>query len=151
MRVGDTVPEFELPDETGTPRRLSGFLGDGPVVLFFYPAALTAGCTLEACHFRDLAVDFKEHEAQRVGISPDRIERLRLFADRYGLGFPLLSDPGKAVAAAFGARRRFGFGVRRITFLIGRDGVVADVNASEVNMITHADRALYVLRRNSGP
>lgn len=56
--VGDTVEDFTLPDETGTPRQLSELLGEGPVVLFFYPAALSTGCTAEACHFRDLAAEF---------------------------------------------------------------------------------------------
>ena len=58
MRTGDQVPDFELPDQTGTPRRLSTLLADGPVVLFFYPAAMTYGCTKESCHFRDLASEF---------------------------------------------------------------------------------------------
>ena len=58
MKAGDLAPEFELPDETGTPRTLSAFLETGPVVLFFYPAAMTAGCTQESCHFRDLAGEF---------------------------------------------------------------------------------------------
>ena len=56
--VGDTIEDFELPDETGTPRTLTSLLADGPIVLFFYPAALTSGCTAEACHFRDLAAEF---------------------------------------------------------------------------------------------
>ena len=71
MREGDVVPDFELPDQTGTPRSLSGLLADGPVVLFFYPAAMTSGCTKEACHFRDVAAEFAAAGAQRVGISRD--------------------------------------------------------------------------------
>ena len=67
MRKGDVVSDFELPDETGTPRRLSELLADGPVVLFFYPAALSLGCTMESCHFRDLIGEFKAVGAQPGG------------------------------------------------------------------------------------
>ena len=75
MRTGDTAPDFELPDETGTARRLTDLLAGGPVVLFFYPAAMTRGCTQESCHFRDLAAEFAELGAQRVGISADSVEK----------------------------------------------------------------------------
>ena len=68
MERGDIVEDFELPDETGTPRKLSEFLAKGPVVLFFYPAAMTYGCTKESCHFRDLGAEFAALGAQRVGI-----------------------------------------------------------------------------------
>src|SRR5258708_4617194 len=77
VRKGDVVTDFELPDETGAPRRLSGLLADGPVVLFFYPAAMSLGCTVESCHFRDLIGEFKAVGAQPVGISADRVERQR--------------------------------------------------------------------------
>src|SRR6266436_932209 len=72
VRKGDVVTDFELPDETGAPRRLSGLLADGPVVLFFYPAAMSLGCTVESCHFRDLIGEFKAVGAQPVGISADK-------------------------------------------------------------------------------
>ncbi|MEJ6538008.1 MAG: peroxiredoxin, partial [Mycobacterium sp.] len=73
MKRGDQVPEFELPDQTGTVRSLTGLLADGPIVLFFYPAAMTPGCTREACHFRDLAGEFAAVGASRVGISTDGV------------------------------------------------------------------------------
>ena len=72
MKRGDQVAEFELPDQTGTVRSLTELLADGPIVLFFYPAAMTPGCTKEACHFRDLASEFAAVGASRVGISADR-------------------------------------------------------------------------------
>src|SRR5689334_1007863 len=72
---GDIAPDFELPDQDGTPRRLSDLVADGPVVLFFYPAAMTRGCTAEACHFRDLAAEYRAAGVQRVGISRDPVER----------------------------------------------------------------------------
>jgi peroxiredoxin len=92
MKTGDTVADFELPDQTGTPRKLSALLSDGPVVLFFYPAAMTPGCTKEACHFRDLAAEFAAVGASRVGISVDPVQKQAKFADMQKFDYPLLSD-----------------------------------------------------------
>src|SRR5215216_7917058 len=92
VNVGDKIDDFELPDESGAPRRLSELLTDGPVVLFFYPAALTPGCTAEACHFRDLAAEFAAVGARPVGISGDSVDRQQEFAQSHTLGMPLLSD-----------------------------------------------------------
>ena len=80
MHRGDVVPDFELPDQTGTSRTLSGFLANGPVVLFFYPAAMTYGCTKESCHFRDLSAEFGAVGARVVGISADQEEAGRAFS-----------------------------------------------------------------------
>ena len=95
MQKGDVVPDFTLPDQTGTPRTLSGFLANGPVVLFFYPAAMTYGCTKESCHFRDMAGEFAAVGAQPVGISADAVEKQKQFDEKESLGFPLLSDPDR--------------------------------------------------------
>src|SRR5258707_6277651 len=91
MKTGDTVADFELPDQTGTPRKLSALLSDGPVVLFFYPAAMTPGCTKEACHFRDLAQEVAAVGANRVGISVDPVAKQAKFADTQSFDYPLLS------------------------------------------------------------
>src|SRR5436190_8917986 len=107
MKAGDHVADFELPDETGKTRSLKEFLDAGPVVLFFYPAALTAGCTAEACHFRDLAAEFAAVGARPVGVSGDPVERQQEFAGRHTLGFPLLSDEDGTVRERFGVRRGF--------------------------------------------
>jgi len=104
MNTGDVVADFELVDETGDPRTLSGLLADGPVVLFFYPAAMTGGCTAESCHFRDLAKEFADLGAQRVGISPDPVTKQAQFSLVNDLDFPLLSDPTGTVATLFGVR-----------------------------------------------
>ncbi|MEV5551067.1 peroxiredoxin [Streptomyces sp. NPDC052309] len=145
--VGDTVDDFSLPDETGTPRRLSELLADGPVVLFFYPAALTPGCTAEACHFRDLAAEFAAVGARPVGVSGDPVERQQEFAGRHGLGMPLLSDADGTVRERFGVRRGFSLApTKRVTFVIGQDRTVLDVVRSELRMAAHADRALAALR-----
>jgi thioredoxin-dependent peroxiredoxin len=149
---GDQVDDFELPDETGTPRRLSDLLSGGPVVLFFYPAAMTTGCTMESCHFRDLAKEFGEVGAVRVGISRDSVSKQRQFADKYSFGYPLLSDADGRVARQFGVRRNFGLGplvTKRMTFVIGTDRRVLDLIHSEVSMDAHADRALQVLRASA--
>ena len=150
MRTGDTAPDFELPDETGTKRRLTDLLADGPVVLFFYPAAMTTGCTRESCHFRDLAGEFADVGAQRVGISADSVEKQHEFATRHSFGYPLLSDPDRTVAAAYGVKRALPMlPNRRATFVIDADQRVLEVVRSEINMDAHADKALAALRRRA--
>jgi peroxiredoxin Q/BCP len=152
MKRGDVVEEFVLPDQTGTHRNFSDFLTQGPVVLFFYPAAMTPGCTKEACHFRDLASEFAAVGAQRVGISTDSVDKQAQFADKQKFDYPLLSDADGAVATSFGVKRGL-LGklmpVKRTTFVIDTDGKILDVIASEVSMDTHADKALEVLRARS--
>lgn len=147
MKPGDVVPDFTLPDERGEPRSLSGFLESGPVVLFFYPAAMTPGCTAESCHFRDLAKEFAEVGAQRVGISPDPVARQQEFSARHGFDYPLLSDAEGEVATRFGVRRSFGpLLTKRHTFVIDTDRRLLEVIKSELRMAVHADKALEVLR-----
>jgi peroxiredoxin Q/BCP len=148
MNTGEFVAEFELPDETGTLVRLSTLLERGPVVLFFYPAAMTTGCTAESCHFRDLRSEFEAFGATPVGISMDAVDRQHAFAERHGFGFPLLSDRAGVVAEQFGVRRsvfRF-LPVRRTTFVIGTDRRVLGIIRSELRMDAHADRALAIVR-----
>lgn len=147
MNVGDVVDDFELPDETGRPRRLSELLESGSVVLFFYPAAMTAGCTRESCHFRDLHSEFEAAGAQRVGISADTVEKQKRFSDKHSFGYPLLSDPDKAVARTFAVKRSLGFlPNKRSTFVIDTDRRVLGVFHSETSMSSHADQALDLLR-----
>jgi len=145
---GDVAPDFELPDQHGTPRRLSTLLADGPVVLFFYPAAMTSGCTAEACNFRDLAAEYAAAGAQRIGISRDKPDKQKKFAELNSFDYPLLSDPDSAVAAKLGVKRRLPLGplsTRRITLVIDTDRTVLDVIHSETNMQEHAAKALEVL------
>ncbi|MGW1453205.1 peroxiredoxin [Micromonospora sp. NPDC002411] len=146
--VGDVVQDFELPDETGTPRRLSEFLASGPVVLFFYPGAMTRGCTAESCHFRDLAAEFTALGASRVGISRDPVAKQAEFSKLHGFDYPLLSDEDGTVAQQFGVKRRMPLGAlstKRMTFVIGADRRIIEVIHSEVSMNDHADRALRAL------
>ncbi|MEX0170014.1 peroxiredoxin [Streptomyces sp. LMG1-1-1.1] len=148
MNVGDLVEDFSLPDETGAPRSLTGLLSEGPVVLFFFPAAMTPGCTAEACHFRDLAAEFRAVGALPVGISSDDVARQQEFAERHSLGYPLLSDVDGAIRERFGVKRGFSLApTKRVTFVIGQDRRVREVVRSELRMSAHADRALAALRR----
>jgi peroxiredoxin Q/BCP len=143
LKTGDTVADFELPDQDGTPRRLSTLLADGPVVLFFYPAAMTSGCTAESCHFRDLAKEFTDSGAQRVGISTDSVAKQKQFSQANNFDYPLLSDESGDVARAFGVKRRFGpLPVKRKTFVIGTDSKLVVAISSEFSMDKHADEAL---------
>jgi peroxiredoxin Q/BCP len=153
MKAGERAPDFELPDETGKVRKLAEFLDSGPVVLFFYPAAMTKGCTVESCHFRDLAAEFAEVGASRVGISPDTVDKQLAFSEKHSFDFPLLSDSDGAVATGFGVRRGFGpLLTKRQTFVIDTDRTVLEVIKSELRMNIHADKALEVLRaRNQHP
>lgn len=149
MRVGDVVPDFELPDETGSPRQLRDFLAEGPVVVFFYPGAMTPVCTKESCHFRDMKAEFAAVGAQRIGISHDTVAKQKQFSDKYNFDYPLLSDSEGTVSKIFGVERgklgqRLGAPVKRWTFAIGTDSRLAGVFHSEVNMDAHADQALKV-------
>jgi peroxiredoxin Q/BCP len=147
MEKGDVAPDFELPDEDGQTRRLSDWLKSGPVVLYFYPAAMTYGCTKESCHFRDLKSDFEAFGAQRVGISGDKVEKQKQFSDKHQFDFPLLADVGGTVAAQFGAKRNFGLApTKRMTFVIDTDRKVLEVIKSETRMGVHGDRALEGLK-----
>ncbi len=146
---GSLAPDFELLDQDGKPHRLSKLVERGPVVLFFYPAAGSSGCTREAVHFRDLVTRFAAAGAHRVGISTDDVATLEGFAMAEELDFPLLSDTDGLVATAYGVRRRFITPVKRATFIIDERQKIVEVIASETNMHVHADRALEVLDRIS--
>ena len=143
---GSKAPDFELPDQDGNPVRLSDALKDGPVVLFWYPVASSGGCTKEACHFRDLATEFKEAGAQRFGISTDPVSTQKKFADSNGFDYPLLSDESGDVARSLGVKRKYITPVKRATFVIDRDRTIRKVITSEMNMDVHADQALAALK-----
>ena len=148
MNIGDVVEDFELLDEQGTKRTLSGLLEDGPVVLFFYPAAMTAGCTAEACHFRDIVGDFKAVGAQPVGISGDTVEKQAEFAGKHSFGYPLLSDVDGTVRSRFGVKRGIALApTKRVTYVIDTDRKVLEIVKSEIRMSVHADKALEGLRK----
>ena len=149
MKAGDKVDDFELPRDGGGTLKLSDELAKGPVVLFFYPKAMTPGCTKESCHFRDLKGEFEEVGAQRIGISADNVDRQEQFSQKHGFDFPLVSDSNRAVARQFGVKRAGPLFNKRMTFVIDTDGKVLEAIGSEMNMDVHADRALEVLKARS--
>jgi len=132
IQPGEQAPDFELPDQDGSPVRLSALRGQ-PVVVYFYPKADTPGCTTQACGVRDHQADYAKAGAVVLGISPDTVAKVKKFHDKYDLGFRLLADDGHAVADAYGVwvqKSMYGktyFGNERTTFVIGPDGDVARV------------------------
>lgn len=149
LQPGDLAPDFTLPDQSGNPVSLSRELETGPVVTFFYPRALTRGCTAESCHFRDLRAEFERVGSKVIGISVDRPDRQGEFDERHSLGFPLLSDPDRSVARQFGVKRPGPLFNRRATFVIDSDRRVLATFSSELNMDLHADRALEALQERT--
>jgi thioredoxin-dependent peroxiredoxin len=145
MNVGDRIPDLSGVDETGATLRLSDLLAKGPLVVFFYPAAMTYGCTKESCHFRDLAGEFAALGAGIVGVSADDVDKQAAFSARHSLGFPLIADTDRTIADAFGVRRKRGPN-KRATFVVGADGTVLARIDSELSMHRHADTALATLR-----
>src|SRR5881392_2772511 len=95
VAIGEVVPDFEADTQAGEAVQLSDYLARGPVVLFFYPKAMTPGCTKENCHFRDLGAEFGALGARRLGISADSVERQQQFTAKHNFDFPLLSDPDR--------------------------------------------------------
>ena len=148
MKINDRVPSFSLPDQNGTVRSLEELTAAGPVVLFFYPMASSAGCTKEACHFRNLETEFATAGATIVGISKDSPARQLDFATKNKLTYPLLSDADGEVADVFDVRRRLlakTLPSKRATFIVDQAGILRFSVSSETNMDVHADQALAAL------
>lgn len=148
--VGSPAPDFTLLDQSGREVRLAELLARGPLVLYFYPKDYTAGCTLEACSFRDAQPDFAAAGATVVGVSDDSVEQHERFASDHALAFTLLSDPGGRVRELYGVRRRFGVLPGRITFVIDPSGIVRHVFSSQLRMQRHVAEALETVRRLAG-
>ncbi|HEX6239151.1 MAG TPA: thioredoxin-dependent thiol peroxidase [Acidimicrobiales bacterium] len=129
LKPGDNAPDFELLDQDGNPVSLSGFRGR-KVLVYFYPKADTPGCTTQACGLRDVLGEIGDTAV--VGISPDPPARQKRFDDKYGLGFPLLSDEDHGVAEAYGAwgeKKNYGrtyMGIIRSAYLVAEDGTLAE-------------------------
>ena len=129
LSTGDTAPAFTLPDAEGKDVSLSDFAGR-KLVVFFYPAAMTPGCTKEACDFRDSQVRLQKNGYEVVGVSPDQPAKLAKFTEQQHLTYPLLSDPDKQVLEAYGAwgeKSLYGktvTGVIRSTFVVNPDGSI---------------------------
>ncbi|GAB2731744.1 thioredoxin-dependent thiol peroxidase [Salinifilum aidingensis] len=150
LQVGDPAPDFTLTDADGNKVSLADYRGRS-VVVYFYPAASTPGCTREACDFRDNLGELNDAGFTVLGVSPDEPAKLAEFRDGEGLTFPLLSDPDKDVMStwgAFGEKQNYGRtvqGVIRSTFVVGPDGTIAQAMYN-VQATGHVDR----LRRAIG-
>ena len=134
---GQKAPEFELADQDGRKHTLTALLKGGPLILYFYPADFTPGCTKEACSFRDLHQELLRAKLRVVGVSPQDVESHRRFADKHGLNFPLLADPDKKVVKAYDLDGPLGFGVRRGTYLIASDGKIKDSVLADLRIGAH--------------
>jgi peroxiredoxin Q/BCP len=134
---GTKAPEFDLSDQDGRQHNLKSLLAEGPLILYFYPADFTPGCTKEACSFRDLHQEMMKAKLRVVGVSPQDVDSHRRFAETHGLNFPLLADPDKAVVKAYDLDGPLGFGVRRGTYLIGRDGRIVDSVLADLRIGAH--------------
>lgn len=146
LEVGDEAPDFEARTASGDTIRLSSYRGKQNVVLYFYPRDNTPGCTKEACGFRDVYP--RLGDAEVIGVSTDDDESHRGFAGKYALPFPLVSDPERRIARLYGASRSWlGLFERtaRVTYVIDKAGIIAEVIANELRMSVHFDRAREVL------
>ena len=136
LAIGARAPEFTLPDADGQATSLSNLLRDGPLILYFYPADFTPGCTREACQIRDLHAELSAAGLTVAGVSPQSPESHRAFREKYKLPFTLLADVDRFVIKMYGVQGPLGFGVRRATFLIDQsrhiqDTVLADFRIGE--------------------
>ena len=146
VKPGDRIDDLQVTLHDGTSTTLSALAAGGPLVVFFYPKAFTAGCTAQACHFRDLGAEFAAVGATRVGVSRDAVDTQARFVAAHDFDFPLIADPDGRVAAAFGAKRVGPVPSRRQTLVLAADLTLEHVIASEVDMERHADEALAHLR-----
>jgi len=137
LETGTEAPDFTLPDEENRSTSLASLLLDGSLVLYFYPADFTPGCTKEACRIRDLHDDIMAAGLRVVGVSPQDVDSHVRFKREHRLPFRLLSDPDKRVIRLYDVDGPFGIGVRRVTYLIGRDRRIRDVVKADFRIGRH--------------
>ena len=140
--MGDTAPDFTLPDQRGQLVRLHGVTDKKNVALYFYPKDATPGCTAEARAFRDAYDAFTEADTEVIGISSDSVKSHERFAANERLPFRLLSDRDGAVRELYGVERTLGILPGRVTYVIGRGGVVRHVYSSQLRATQHSREAL---------
>ncbi|MCJ7558715.1 MAG: peroxiredoxin [Gammaproteobacteria bacterium] len=139
LKPGSAAPEFDLPDENGNTRTLAEFVKKGPLIVYFYPADFTPGCTKEACSIRDLHDDILKSGLQIVGISPQSPESHTRFRETHKLPFPLLADEDKLAIKSYDVNGPLGIGVRRATFLIDSEGVIQDAVLADLFIGEHTE------------
>ncbi|MGB6450386.1 MAG: peroxiredoxin [Steroidobacteraceae bacterium] len=137
LRPGARAPEFTLPDQDGESVSLSALLGGRRLILYFYPADFTPGCTREACAIRDMHADIGQSGLTVAGVSPQTPATHRAFRAKYALPFTLLSDADKSAARLYGVTGPFGLGLRRATFLIDGEGVIRDAVRADFRIARH--------------
>jgi peroxiredoxin Q/BCP len=152
LKPGSKAPEFVLANDHGGETSLSDLLQSGPLILYFYPADFTPGCTKEACSIRDIHNDIQAVGLQVAGISPQDEESHQRFRDEHDLPFILLSDPDKAAVKMYDVDGPFGVGVRRATFLINQDRTIQDAVQADVRIGRHQDfiEKAVMLRESAG-
>ena len=152
LEVGSRAPEFVLPNDVGVEVSLTDLLADGPLILYFYPADFTPGCTKEACSIRDIHNDIQSVGLQVAGISPQDEDSHRRFREKHDLPFTLLSDPEKVAIKMYDVDGPFGVGVRRATFLINRNRKIQDAVMADVLIGRHQEfiEKAVILRETAG-
>ncbi len=153
LPTGTTAPDFTLPNDRGEETALSDLLADGPLILYFYPADFTPGCTKEACSIRDLHADVVSAGLQVVGVSPQDPESHARFREQHHLPFILLSDTDKQVIRLYDVDGPFGIGVRRATYLIDRSGRIQAELLADLRIGRHEEfirRAVTVKQTEGG-
>jgi len=153
--IGNPAPTFSLPDQHGNTVNLEDFRGSKNVLVYFYPRAMTPGCTVQACGLRDVKAELEALDTVVLAISPDPLKRLQKFAERDALNFTLLSDEDHAVADSYGAwgpkkfmGRQFD-GILRTSVLIDKSGRLVHV-MDKVKTKTHHDDVLALLKAGAG-
>ena len=149
LEVGDLMPEFSLQDERGEHLSRADLLGQGPVVIYFYPKDNTQGCTAQAISFRDDFPNFVAAGARIVGVSSDSVASHEAFCSAHSLPFTLLSDPEERLRRAFGVPKTLGLIAGRVTYVINSQGVIAHIFDAQLAFDAHASEALEVVRRLS--
>ena len=139
LKPGDRAPDFTLPDQDGRDVSLAELLEDGPLVLYFYPADFTPGCTKEACTIRDMHGEIAAAGMRVVGIAPQDAASHARFRAQHKLPFTLLADRDKSVIRAWGVDGPLGIGVRRATFLVGGDGIIRDAVLADIRIGRHEE------------
>lgn len=147
VRVGDSAPDFTLPDQTGTPVRLGDVIGRNTVVLYFYPKDQTPGCTVEARAFRDSYDEFAAAGAEVIGVSADSVAAHRRFVRSQALPFRLLSDKDGAVRRLYGVRQTLGILPGRVTYVIDNAGIVRHIYSSQLRARNHSRESLDAVRQ----
>jgi thioredoxin-dependent peroxiredoxin len=151
LKAGERAPEFTLPDHTGTDRSLTELLSSGAIILYFYPADFTPGCTRQACKLRDLHTEIQKAGLRVVGVSPQSPESHAKFREKYRLPYDLLSDEQKTVIKMYGLNGPLGIGVRRASYLIDGSRRVRDAVLADLRIARHLDfvRKAIILRAAS--